>query len=102
MSEFQLSPVAQQWANVVLIWVGFGALAGLLARTIAPGREPAGATGTLVIGVLGSALGPFVLTHLLKRPDFNPISPLGFLSAIAGAFVLLLGYRLLVAAGNRQ
>lgn len=102
MSEFQLSPVAQQWANIVLIWVGFGALAGLLARAIIPGHEPAGAAGTIVIGVLGSALGPFVLTYLLKRNDFNPISPLGFLSAIAGALVLLIGYRLLVAIRSRQ
>ena len=34
----ELSPVAQTWVNVVLIWVGFGSLAGLLARVILPLR----------------------------------------------------------------
>ncbi|NUQ62890.1 MAG: GlsB/YeaQ/YmgE family stress response membrane protein [Pirellulales bacterium] len=102
MHEFQLSSAAQQWVNVVLIWVGFGTLAGLLARVLVPGREPAGAAGTIVIGILGSTAGPFALTYLLKRPDFNPISPVGFLAAIAGAFVLLIGYRLLLAMRRPQ
>lgn len=97
MTEFELSPLAQQWINVVLIWVGFGTLAGLLARVVIPGREPAGPVGTIAIGILGSTLGPFVLSCLLKRTDFNPIGPLGFLTAIAGAFVLLTAYRLAVA-----
>ncbi len=97
MAEFQLSPDAQQCVNVVLIWVGFGTLAGLLARALVPGREPAGAVGTIVIGILGSTVGPVVLTHVLKQRDFNPISPLGFLAAIGGAFLLLTAYRVLLA-----
>ncbi|NLY02467.1 MAG: GlsB/YeaQ/YmgE family stress response membrane protein [Rhodopirellula sp.] len=97
MPEFQLSPTAQQCVNVVLIWVGFGTLAGLLARSLVPGREPAGVVGTIVIGILGSTAGPLGLTYLLNQSDFNPISPLGFLAAIAGAFVLLTAYRVLLA-----
>lgn len=31
----------QQWANDVLVWIGFGTLVGLLAKTIMPGRDPA-------------------------------------------------------------
>jgi uncharacterized membrane protein YeaQ/YmgE (transglycosylase-associated protein family) len=47
-----------------------------------------------LIGIAGSVLGPLVLTLSLKRDHFNPISPVGFLVAIAGAFILLLVYRL--------
>ncbi len=97
VTELQLSPLAQQWINVVLIWIGFGTLAGLLARVVIPGREPTGPLGTIVIGIFGSTLGPFVLSHLLNSREFNPIGPLGFLAAIAGAFVLLMAYRLLLA-----
>ena len=94
MAELELSELAQQWVNLVLIWVGFGALVGLLARALLPGQEPKGTMGTIMIGVTGSVVGPFVLSFYLGYPNFNPISPLGFLAAIGGAFALLVGYRI--------
>jgi uncharacterized membrane protein YeaQ/YmgE (transglycosylase-associated protein family) len=97
VAELELSQTAQHWVNVTLIWVGFGVLAGLLAKALIPGREPSGALGTLLVGVVGSVVGPLLLCCLLKRQDFNPISPLGFLAAIAGAVVLLVVYRVAVA-----
>lgn len=97
MAEFELSQSAQQWVIVVLIWVGFGTLVGLLARVLIPAREPGGAVGTILLGIAGSALGPLALCKLLHFEQFNPISPLGLLAAVAAAFVLLIGYRLLAA-----
>lgn len=96
VGELGLSQVAQQWVNVTLIWIGFGTLAGLLARSLIPGREPAGAVGTVMIGIVGSVVGPLALCYLLKREDFNPIGPLGFLAAVGGALTCLLLYRVLV------
>ena len=93
MSQFELAPAAQQWTNVVLIWLGFGILAGLLAKALIPGREPAGAVGTLVVGVMGSFAGPLGLSLLMGSRDFNPISPLGLLASVGGAIVLLVAYR---------
>ena len=92
----ELSQTAQHWTNIVFIWVGFGIVAGLLARLLLPGREPAGAAGTLVIGVLGSTLGPFVLSIFLHDPKFNPIGPRGLLAAVGGSLVALVAYRLMV------
>lgn len=97
MAELDFSLQAQHWVNLVLIWVGFGTIAGLSARALVPGRDPAGALGVVVLGIAGSTLGPLVLTLLLRRGNFNPLSPPGFLAAVAGAFVLLLAYRLFVA-----
>jgi uncharacterized membrane protein YeaQ/YmgE (transglycosylase-associated protein family) len=97
VSELELSPVAQHWTNVVLIWLGFGIVAGLLAKLLVPGREPAGPLGTLMIGILGSVLGPLVLTLVLHRQDFNPISPVGLLTSVGGALLFLAAYRCLVA-----
>jgi uncharacterized membrane protein YeaQ/YmgE (transglycosylase-associated protein family) len=97
LAELALSQVAQHWVNVILLWVGFGTLAGLLARSLIPGREPSGAVGTVLIGIVGSAVGPLLLCHLLKRGDFNPISPLGFLAAVGGALAALFAYRLVAA-----
>ena len=106
VGEFELSQTAQHWVNVTLIRVGFGTLAGLLARLLIPGREPSGAVGTVLIGIVGSVIGPLSLCFFLNRGDFsllsnqgnfNPISPLGFLAAAGGALVTLVGYRMLVA-----
>jgi uncharacterized membrane protein YeaQ/YmgE (transglycosylase-associated protein family) len=94
MPELELSQTAQHWTNVVLIWLGFGILAGLLARVLLPGREPSGAIGTLVIGILGSTIGPFALSQCFGR-SFNPIGPLGLLAAVGGSLVALAVYRIL-------
>ena len=98
MGDLELSNPAQQWVIVVLVWIGFGTLAGLLARALLPGREPGGAVGTVFIGIVGSALGPLLLTIFWQQDNFNPISPIGLLSAVGAAFVLLAGYRLIAVA----
>ncbi len=91
MPEFELSPLAQHWVNVVLIWIGFGALAGLLARALIPSSRP---VPTLVLGIAGSMLGLLILSLFFDPATLNPISPLGLLSATAAAFCLLVLYRL--------
>jgi uncharacterized membrane protein YeaQ/YmgE (transglycosylase-associated protein family) len=91
----ELSPVAQTWVNIVLIWIGFGSLAGLLARAILPLEKPAGSLPTLTLGITGSAIGLGLLTWIQGGGPSNPISPLGFLAAVAGAFGLLLVYHFL-------
>ena len=37
------------WANILLTWVGFGTLVGLLAKAIMPGRDPGGSIATLAM-----------------------------------------------------
>ena len=97
MPEFELSQTAQHWVNVVLIWVGFGTLAGLLARVILPARQPSGPVLTLLLGILGSLIGLLALSLLFSGRQLNPISPLGFLAATAAAFLLLILYRVFYA-----
>lgn len=93
MPDLELSPVAQHWVNVVLIWVGFGTLAGLLAAVILPLRQPVDPFTTVVMGIVGSTLGLLGLAWLFPGREMNPISPLGFLAATAGSFVLLILFR---------
>ncbi len=94
LAMVDLSPAAQFWVNLVLVWVGFGTLAGLLARGLLPTREPAGATATITAGIVGSAIGLTLLGMALPERQFNPISPLGLAAAAAGAFLVLVAYRL--------
>ncbi len=103
MSDIALSPAAQHWINVVLIWVGFGTLAGLLATVLFPLRRPAGPFWAVVLGICGSAVGLYGLGRLFPERQLNPISPLGFLAAAVGAFVLLMVFRVLLALfGKRE
>lgn len=95
MPDLQFSPNAQHWVNVVLIWIGMGILAGLLAKVILPVRRPTGSLPTLLLGIVGSAIGLAALSLCLGDRQLNPISPLGFLAATAGAFCLLILFRLL-------
>ncbi len=94
LSGLELSASAQRWTNVVLLWLGLGILAGLLARFLLPGRHPSSAAGTLLVGILGSTVGLLVLSLLRRDPAFNPISPLGIFAAAAGAAAVLTAYRL--------
>jgi len=91
----ELAPTVQQWVNVVLIWLGFGCVAGLLARLVLPLREPAGLLTTLTLGVAGSGVGLAVLSWAMAGPPMNPISPLGLVAATGGAMVLLVGNAIL-------
>ncbi|MEX2114604.1 MAG: GlsB/YeaQ/YmgE family stress response membrane protein [Pirellulales bacterium] len=93
--EIQLPPEAAAWVNDLLAWVGFGTLVGLLAKAIMPGRDPGGAVATLMMGVGGTVIGCSCLMYFSGGQRVTPISPVGFLVATGGAFVLLFFYRLL-------
>ena len=92
--DAQLPAQVQNWANVFLIWVGFGTVVGLMAKAVMPGRDPGGAIATLAMGIGGTVIGCAVLTYFSEH-HVTPVSPLGFVVAIAGAFLLLFFYRLL-------
>jgi uncharacterized membrane protein YeaQ/YmgE (transglycosylase-associated protein family) len=49
----QIVVVLQDAAHEVLMWVGFGTLVGLAAKAIMPGRDPGGALGTMLMGIVG-------------------------------------------------
>jgi uncharacterized membrane protein YeaQ/YmgE (transglycosylase-associated protein family) len=103
MLDFALSPAASHWIHVVLVWVGFGTLVGLLATVVFPFRRPLGPLFAVATGIVGSTVGLLGLSWLVPDRQLDPISPLGFLAATVGAFVLLLFYRIGVALfGKRQ
>ncbi|MGY3206104.1 GlsB/YeaQ/YmgE family stress response membrane protein [Streptomyces sp. TE5632] len=80
----------------VIAWLVLGLLAGAVAKAVLPGRDPGGLIGTTVIGIAGAFLGGWLSSQFLGRPvqrEFFDAATWG--SAIVGALVLLIGYRLL-------
>jgi uncharacterized membrane protein YeaQ/YmgE (transglycosylase-associated protein family) len=97
-----LPEVFVHWTHCLLLWVGFGTLAGLLAKAIMPGRDPGGAFATIIIGIAGTVVGGGCLTFFSESLRVDPLSPVGFVVATAGAFVLLFIYRVLAGKIFRE
>jgi uncharacterized membrane protein YeaQ/YmgE (transglycosylase-associated protein family) len=78
--------------------IGFlilGLIAGAIAKALLPGDDPGGIIITMIIGVAGALLGGFlagVLFDVDPMDEFFDIST--WLTAIVGAIVLLLVYRM--------
>ncbi|SOC57569.1 Uncharacterized membrane protein YeaQ/YmgE, transglycosylase-associated protein family [Chromohalobacter canadensis] len=77
----------------IIAWIGFGLLAGIVAKLIMPGRDPGGMIITMIIGILGAIVGGWVGTALGfgSVDGFNLGS---FVIAVLGAIILLGLYRI--------
>jgi uncharacterized membrane protein YeaQ/YmgE (transglycosylase-associated protein family) len=88
----------------IIAWIILGLGAGLAATLLIPGRRSPGLLITCVIGVIGALLGGWLATklfHVVTLHGFFNIST--WLTAIAGAAVLLLAYHLVTdRSGGRS
>ena len=66
---------AETAVNEFLVWVGFGTIVGLAAKAIMPGRDPGGAVGTLLMGIVGCIIGCGTLMFFWEGNRVTPISP---------------------------
>jgi uncharacterized membrane protein YeaQ/YmgE (transglycosylase-associated protein family) len=95
MTTQEFLMASEQGAQVMLTWIGFGTVVGLLAKAIMPGKDPGGAIGTMMMGIAGSVIGCGITAFFWTGIKLSPLSPLGFVTATVGAFVLLFFYKLL-------
>jgi uncharacterized membrane protein YeaQ/YmgE (transglycosylase-associated protein family) len=85
----------------IIAWIVLGLGAGLLANMLIPGRRSNGLIITCLIGIAGALLGGWVATklfHVVTLHGFFNLST--WLTAIAGAAVLLLAYHLVTSRSN--
>jgi len=81
----------------IIAWIVLGLGAGLLANLLIPGKRSQGLIITCVIGIAGALLGGWAATKLFHlhhhalQGFFNAST---WITAIAGAAVLLLAYHL--------
>ena len=79
----------------IIGWIVLGLLAGAIAKLILPGKDPGGIIITMLIGIVGALLGGFLASVLFDvdvNDEFFDLAT--WVSAIAGALILLLLYRL--------
>ena len=76
-----------------IIWtILIGFVVGVVAKFFMPGRDPAGFIITVLIVIAGSVIA----TYLGRFMGFYQVGQsAGFIAAVLGAIVLLIGYRLI-------
>jgi uncharacterized membrane protein YeaQ/YmgE (transglycosylase-associated protein family) len=89
----------------IIAWIVLGLGAGLLANMLIPGRRAQGLILTCLIGVAGALGGGWAATRLFHVHTLNGFFNLStWLTAVAGAAVLLLIFHLISArsGGSRR
>jgi uncharacterized membrane protein YeaQ/YmgE (transglycosylase-associated protein family) len=88
-----------------ILWCLFGLIAGAIAQFLMPGRDPGQAPNplgfviTIVLGIIGAALGGFLSSRLFGWDVTAGFNVQSMVVAVCGALVLLVLYRVLAAAG---
>ena len=78
---------------VILSWIVFGLVIGLIAKLLMPGRDPGGFIVTMLLGIAGALVGGFIGRAM---GFYGPTQSAGWLMSILGAIILLALYRVLV------
>lgn len=74
---------------LILGWVVFGGIVGLIARAILPGRQSMGWVATIGLGIIGSFVGGMIANFLFGGGRFFVIQSTGWIGSIVGALVAL-------------
>jgi uncharacterized membrane protein YeaQ/YmgE (transglycosylase-associated protein family) len=74
-------------------WILIGGLAGAIAKLIMPGKDPGGCVVTILLGIAGAVVAAMLGNLLGFGGTGDRVS---LLSAIVGAVIILLIYRLIM------
>ncbi|HEV2712313.1 MAG TPA: GlsB/YeaQ/YmgE family stress response membrane protein [Gaiellaceae bacterium] len=81
----------------IIAFIILGLLAGLIAKAILPGDDPGGLIVTAIIGIVGAILGGFLAQVLFDADPLDEFFDISsWLTAIVGALILLVLYRVVV------
>jgi uncharacterized membrane protein YeaQ/YmgE (transglycosylase-associated protein family) len=81
----------------VIGWILLGLIAGAIAKALTPGPDPGGILVTMVIGILGAVLAGFLASALFDADPLDEFFDIStWLTAIAGAVIVLFVYRAVV------
>jgi uncharacterized membrane protein YeaQ/YmgE (transglycosylase-associated protein family) len=85
----------------IIAFIILGLLAGAIAKALLPGDDPGGFIVTAVIGVVGALLGGFLAGAIFDADPLDEFFDIStWLTAIIGAIILLVIYRMVVGRGR--
>jgi uncharacterized membrane protein YeaQ/YmgE (transglycosylase-associated protein family) len=81
----------------IIAFIILGLLAGAIAKAVLPGDDPGGIIVTAIIGIVGAILGGFLAGALFDADPMDEFFDISsWLTAIVGAIILLVIYRMVV------
>ena len=87
----------------IIAFIILGAIAGIIAKALLPGDDPGGFIVTTIIGIVGALLGGFLAAALFDAKPLDEFFDIStWLTAIVGAIILLIIYRMVVGRGGRR
>ncbi len=78
-----------------MAWIGFGLIAGILARFLMPGKSPGGLVVTILLGIAGAFVGGW-LARKMGFADLSGFDVRSMLLAVGGGVVVLFVYGLVM------
>lgn len=78
---------------VILSWILFGLVVGIIAKLLMPGRDPGGFIITILLGIAGALVGGFIGRAMGL---YGTNQSAGWIVSILGAIILLALYRMMV------
>lgn len=87
----------------IIAFIILGLLAGAIAKAILPGDDPGGIIVTALIGIAGAIIGGFLAGALFNADPMDEFFDIStWLTAIVGAIVLLVIYRMVIGRGRSR
>ena len=81
----------------IIAFIILGLIAGAIAKALLPGDDPGGFIVTGIIGIVGALIGGFLAGVLFGADPLDEFFDISsWLTAIIGAIILLLIYRMVV------
>jgi uncharacterized membrane protein YeaQ/YmgE (transglycosylase-associated protein family) len=85
----------------IIAFIVLGLLAGVIAKAIMPGDDPGGIVITALIGIVGALVGGFIAAAVFGADPLDEFFDIStWLTAVLGAIVLLVIYRVVVDRGG--
>lgn len=82
----------------MLVSILLGLLVGATAKLFIPGKDPGGWIITSLLGIAGASVAHYIGT---SAGYYRPYDPVGFVSAVMGALLILFCYRILIGRTSK-
>lgn len=84
----------------IISWIVFGLIAGAIAKLIMPGEQGGGWIVTIILGIIGAALGGWI-GSMLFNVGVNGFNIKSLIVAVVGALIVLAIYGFVAGRSHR-
>lgn len=83
--------------TTIIVTVILGAIIGVLARLVLPGRQDISTLMTVLLGIVGALIGSWLWTGVFNKGDTSGIDWIALIMGVIVAALLIVGYERLIA-----